>query len=123
MLKERRTAAEAIASKLRAAEAATEKALLAAADLNTAMLMSRAHAKISPLVGQDALDSGAAAFAAVTLGMRQLVDTHARLNAAKNQIGLGRLRAVELGFGDVFECPDIAEATNAPVQAHLTAVA
>ncbi len=112
MLKQRREAAVRIASSLRSAEQATETAMVAAAELNTVMLTSRAAAKLSVVVGQDALDSAAAAYASFAQGMRHIVDAHQRLREAQTQVGLDRLGPQELGFGDNSDCPPISPAAT-----------
>lgn len=96
MLKERRQAAEQIAARLFAAEKAIDAAVEAAAQLSAVMPAARAEANLSALVGQDAMESAAESLTALIRARQQIVTTHARLDHAKEQIGL---RAVALGGG------------------------
>lgn len=107
MLKQRREAAQKIAVSLLSVEKASQTAMVAAAEFNTVMLTARAAANLPVVMGQDALDSAAAAYASFAQGMRHIVDAHHRLRDAQTQIGLGQLGARELGFGDTSDCPPI----------------
>ena len=108
MLKERRAAAMKVASKLRAVEDATQVAMIAAAELNSTMLIARAEANISVMVGQDALNSAAAAYASFVEGMRHLAEAHVQLRATQTVVGLDRLSPREIGFGDTSDCPPVS---------------
>lgn len=96
MLKERREAAEQIAERLFAAEAAIDAALTSAAELNAIIPVARSQANLSAVVGQDAIESAAETFAALVRARQQIVATHYRLDEAKTQIGL---RTVAIGGG------------------------
>jgi hypothetical protein len=96
MLKERRRAAMKIAESLWATEAAIDAALARAAELNGSMVTARTEANLSALVGQDAFEVSAAAFAALARARSDIVETHKRLSETKDQIGL---RTVAIGDG------------------------
>jgi hypothetical protein len=96
MLKDRRNAAIKVAESLWAAEEAIDAALARAAELNGNMVTARADANLSALVGHDAFEVSAAAFAALARARSDIVETHRRLSAAKIQIGL---RTVSMGDG------------------------
>jgi len=88
MLKDRRSAALKVAESLFAAEEAIDIALARAAELNGNMVKARNEAKVSALVGQDAFELSAAAFAALARARGDIVETHKRLSETKIQIGL-----------------------------------
>jgi hypothetical protein len=94
MLKDRRAAAIKVAESLWATEAAIDAALARAAELNGNMVTARSEANLSALVGQDAFEVSAAAFAALARARCDIVETHKRLSEAKIQIGL---RTVSIG--------------------------
>lgn len=96
MLKKRREAAQKVADRLAAAEQALDVALSLAADLNAAMPAARREAGLSAVVGQDALDRSAAAYAALVTARRELVGAHHSLGETKIAIGLRTL-----SFGDL----------------------
>lgn len=104
MLKDRRAAAIKVAQSLWATEAAIDAALARAAELNGNMVTARTDANLSALVGQDAFEVSAAAFAALARARSDIVETHKRLSEAKVQIGL---RTVAIGDGP--EKPPIFE--------------
>ncbi len=115
MLKDRRTAAIKVAESLWATEAAIDAALARAAELNGNMVTARTDANLSALVGQDAFEVSAAAFAALARARCDIVETHKRLSEAKIQIGL---RTVSVGDGP--EKPYVFE--EARKERHLKAV-
>jgi len=97
MLKDRRNAAMRVAESLFAAEEAIDVALARAAELNGNMVTARSEAKLSALVGQDAFEVSAAAFAALARARCDIVETHRRLSEAKIQIGLRTLSVGDMG--------------------------
>jgi len=115
MLKARRTAAIKVAESLWATEAAIDAALARAAELNGNMVTARGEANVSALVGQDAFEVSAAAFAALARARCDIVETHRRLSETKIQMGL---RTVDIG--DVPEKPGVLEEL---AERHLKAVA
>lgn len=95
MLKDRRSAAIKVAESLFAAEKAIDNALARAAELNGNMVTARSEAKLSAVVGQDAFEVSASAFAALARARCDIVETHKRLNEAKIQMGLRTLAVGE----------------------------
>lgn len=96
MLKQRREAAEKVAARLFAVEKAIDDALVRAAELNATMPAARSEANLSAVVGQDAFEGAAEAFAMLMRARRHIVETHNRLGATKDRIGL---RTVAVGDG------------------------
>lgn len=94
MLKERRDAAMKVAESLFAVEEAIDAALARAAELNSTLATARIEANLSAVVGQDAFEVAAAAFASIAKARGEIVETHKRLSETKNEIGL---RAVAIG--------------------------
>jgi hypothetical protein len=94
MLKDRTNAAIKVAESLFAAEEAIDLALARAAELNGIMITARSEAKLSALVGQDAFEVSAAAFANLARARCDIIETHKRLSEAKIQVGL---RTVSIG--------------------------
>ncbi|HEV7658864.1 MAG TPA: hypothetical protein VGO55_03365 [Allosphingosinicella sp.] len=115
MLKERRSAAIKIAESLWATEAAIDAALARAAELNGNMVTARGEANLSALIGQDAFEVSAAAFAALARARCDIVETHRRLSQTKIQVGL---RTVDIG-----EVPDKTGIQEERPAGHLQAVA
>lgn len=114
MLKDRRAAAIRVAESLFAAEDAIDVALARAAELNGNMVTARNDAKLSALVGQDAFEVSAAAFAALARARSEIVETHKRLSVAQTQVGLR-----EVAIGDLRPKPPQERGH----QRHLEAVA
>ena len=94
MLKQRREVAIKVAESLFAAEEAIDAALARTAELNSKMVTARSDAGLSALVGQDAFEVSAAAFAALARARTDIVESHRRLSEAKIQVGL---RTVGIG--------------------------
>jgi hypothetical protein len=116
MLKERREAAQKVADRLFAVEAAIDEALTRAAELNAAIPMARAEIKLSAVVGQDAIDRAAESFAFLVQARRHMVEAHHCLEETRIQIGLR-----EVNVGDLApkpERPQFARQTR-----HVRAVA
>jgi hypothetical protein len=94
MLKDRRTAAIKVAESLIAAENAIDNALARAAELNGNMVTARSEANLSAVVGHDAFEMCAAAYASLARARCDIVETHKRLGETRIQIGL---RTVNIG--------------------------
>jgi hypothetical protein len=90
----RQEVAQKVADRLFAVESAIDIALTRAAELNAAMPMARAEARLPAMIGQTALDRAAEAFAALVKARRRIVETHESLDQARTQIGL---REVNVG--------------------------
>lgn len=97
MLKNRRTAAFKVAESLIAAEKAIDTALARAAELNGNMVTARTEAGLSALVGQDAFEVSASAFAALARARGDIVEAHKRLSETKIQVGLRTVAMGDLG--------------------------
>ena len=113
MLKDRRAAAMKVAESLFAAEDAIDQALARAAELNSTLVTARTDAKLSAIVGQDAFEGAAAAFAALVRARADIVETHKRLSETKIHVGLGAV-----AIGDMGKPPEARRGGN-----HLQAVA
>jgi hypothetical protein len=115
MFKERRAAAMKVAESLFAAEEAIDAALARVAELNGTLATARMEAKLSAVVGQDAFERAASAFASLARARCDIVETHNRLSQTKIQIGL---RTVSIGDGG--PKPAMAELDSV---SHLSVVA
>jgi len=104
MLKKRRDAAMRVAESLFAAEDAIDAALARAAELNGILVTARTDAQLSALVGQDAFEVAASAFAALARARGDIVETHKRLSETQVQVGLRTI-----AFGDLGK-PPVAQA-------------
>ncbi|WP_031235863.1 hypothetical protein [Asticcacaulis sp. AC402] len=82
------------------AENAIELALCQSATLISELSRMRMEARLSAVVGQDALDSAADVILKLTEARRAIVQTHGHLNDVKVQIGCGAVAA-----GDVEKPP------------------
>lgn len=89
----RQAVAQKVADRLFAAEQAIDVALTRAAELTAAMPQARTEARLPAMVGQSALDRAAEAFSALVEARRRIVETHARLDEARLQIGLQEVDA------------------------------
>jgi histidyl-tRNA synthetase len=96
MLKNRRDTAYKVVNSLRAAEAAIDAALARAAELNATLVNARIEANFSAVVGQDAFEGAAAAFAALARARADMVETHNRLEQTRIRM---RMPAVASGDG------------------------
>jgi hypothetical protein len=92
MLKERRMAAEQVASALFEAETAIDAALSKTAMLAGVMPSLRKAAGASALIGQDAVERASQAIMALAEARRAIVETHKELSVVQAQIGLGAVK-------------------------------
>jgi hypothetical protein len=90
----RQAVAQKVADRLFAVENAIDIALTRAAELNAAMPQARSEARLPAMVGQAALDRASEAFLALVEARRRIVETHARLDETRTQMGL---REVDTG--------------------------
>lgn len=88
MLKQRRDAAENVAKRLFAAEQAIDDAIYKVSDLAGHMPIARTNAKLSAVVGQDAIVQAAETLSALVAARGHLVTTHNHLAETRDQIGL-----------------------------------
>jgi hypothetical protein len=89
MSKQRRDAATAVAQSLFATETAIDGALSKAAEFVGMMPMARQDARLSAVVGQDAMDHAVSAMSALNEARRAIVAAHKALSDVQAQIGLG----------------------------------
>lgn len=92
----RQAVAQKVADRLFAVESAIDIALTRAAELNAAMPAARTEARLSAMVGQNALDCAAGAFTALVEARRRIVETHVQLDEAREQIGLQEVNTGDL---------------------------
>jgi hypothetical protein len=111
----RRIAANSVAEKLFAAEAALDAALAAVANLTAAMPQAALDGNLGMHVGHEAIMHAMESAQLLVKSRTNMIRTHKALVTAQQDAGLG-----EVAFGDVSKCPDSAEL--AP-QRTLTAVA
>lgn len=111
MFKERRAAAIKVVESLYAAEDAIDAALARAAELNSTLVTARTEANLSALVGHEAFEVAASAFAALARARHDIVETHKRLSETKIQVGLRTI-----SFGDEVPKPPSATADASHLQ-------
>jgi len=97
----RREVATKVAESLFATETAVDEALSRAAQFMGMMPQARQEARVSAIVGQDALDHAMAALAALTNARREIVAAHHALSEVQGQIGLGAVN-----FGGLIDKPE-----------------
>lgn len=88
MLKQRQQAAMKVAASLWAAEDAIDAALTKAAEFSSTLVAARTEANVSAIVGQDAFEVSASAFAALARARADIVEAHRRLSETRIQVGL-----------------------------------
>jgi hypothetical protein len=99
MLKERRMAAEQIATALWDAESAVDVAIAKTATFTGVMPTLRRQAGASAIIGQEAMERATQAVMALAEARRALVEAHKELTIAKQQIGLGAVTMDDVGTG------------------------
>jgi hypothetical protein len=99
MLKERRLAAEQIATALWDAESAVDAALTKTANFTGVIPQLRRQAGASALIGQQAMEHASHAVVALAEARRALVEAHKELTIAKQQVGLGAVTMDDNGTG------------------------
>jgi hypothetical protein len=96
MLHHRARAALKVAESLVALENAIDLAITRAGELTALLPAARVDARLSAIVGQDALDGASMTQSFLVQARRAVVDTHHRLDETREQIGL---RPVAIGDG------------------------
>jgi hypothetical protein len=99
MLKERRMAAEEIATALWDAESAIDVALTKTAEFTGKIPALRRQAGASAIIGQEAMERASQAVVALAEARRALVEAHKELTLAKKQVGLGAITMDDPGGG------------------------
>lgn len=112
MLKQRRAAAETVAEALFAAEKAIDAAITSTATLAALMPTSRQAARISALIGQDAIMSAINTMQALGVAREGIVTTHKHLTVAQRDMGLSAVSFEEDGFGKAPPVEGMANATG-----------
>jgi hypothetical protein len=107
---QRRIVAQEVADKLGAVERQIDQTLVAAGVLLSALPDARVRARLSAVVGQDALDLVAQATVILSQARGKLVEAHHALAETSEQIGVGRVVA-DIGTKTVPPSGEI----NAPV--------
>lgn len=102
MLKERRLAADLVASDFLKVEAATDHAALLAASCMATMLDQRTKAKLPVGTGLEALRLISDAATDLVRARQRLVEAHAALSQTRDDIGLAAF-----AYGDQSECPEV----------------
>jgi hypothetical protein len=97
MLKQRRAAADQVAERLFAAEAAIDEALVRTAELAGIVPAVRKRAGLSALHGQNAIERAIEALSGLGQVRASVVAAHREFSETQRQIGLG---AVAFGDGD-----------------------
>ncbi len=97
MLKERRLAADTVAQALFAAEQAIDDAIAKTANLAGLMPSTRQDAKLSAIIGQDALMAAIQTMQALGQARENIVHTHKQLSVAQRDIGLSAVSFGNLG--------------------------
>jgi hypothetical protein len=99
---QRRIVAQEVADKLGAVERQIDQTLVAAGVLLSALPDARVRARLSAVVGQDALDLVAQATVILSQARGKLVEAHNALAETGHQIGVGKIVA---GVGDKTTTP------------------
>ncbi|MDF0545001.1 MULTISPECIES: hypothetical protein [Sphingobium] len=114
MRAQRQSIAKHVAERLFAAEEAIDIAAARIAELNAALPIARLDARLSAMIGQDAIQSSASAMLLMAETRQKIVTTHANLKQASDAIGLP-----ETSYGDLLK---VASAGTRPEGQHLRAV-
>jgi hypothetical protein len=114
MRAQRQSIAKHVAERLFAAEEAIDIAAARIAELNAALPLARLDARLSAMIGQDAIQSSASAMLLMAETREKIVNTHANLKHASDAMGLPAT-----GYGDLLK---IAEDVSRPSGQHLRAV-
>lgn len=118
MLKERRRAAEMVATDFLNAERMTDEAAIAASVCIATMLRQRSSANLPFDTGLEAIRLVTDAQHDIVRARERLIEAHRALSAVRAGIGLPS------AYGDEFECPEIAHGSiGAGDHAPLRAVA
>ena len=102
MLKQRRQAAEKVATHLFAVEQGVDAAITRAAQFTAAMIEARTEANLSAVVGQAELALASRATALMIEARQLIIDAHKQLAQTRIDVGLR-----EVSFGDTAECPPV----------------
>lgn len=101
MLNKRHNAAKAVAEDLYKFEKALDDAFALGAQLSSRMVTARMEARLSAVIGQDALEGMVRTLSMMANARRELVETHHQLKSVADDIGV---RTV--GWGDFVKPPE-----------------
>jgi hypothetical protein len=110
MRAQRQAIARNVAEKLLAAEAALDVAAARIAELSASLPLARLDAKVSAIIGQDAIHSSASAMLAIAETREKIVATHTNLKHACDQIGIP-----EESYGDLIKPNKAAFRSDRPL--------
>lgn len=116
MHKTRLAAAQSVAESLFEFEQALDQTLALGAGLSSRIVMARIDARLSAVLGQDAIEGVVKTLSLMADARRELVGTHHQLKSLADNIGL-----TEVSWGDLLK-PPAASAEPSPVR-RLSAVA
>jgi hypothetical protein len=88
MLNNRLNAAKEVNDRLHALEAAIDEAIARAAEFAASMPQARQRAKISAIVGQDAITKAGETLNTLIIARAQIVDAHEKLADVRDKLGL-----------------------------------
>lgn len=108
MRKSRLAAAQSVADRLFAFEKALDDAFALGSDLSGRIVLARQEAKLSAVLGQDAIDGVVRTLTALAGARRELVETHRHLKDWADDIGFR-----QVGWGDLLK-PPAAELASEP---------
>jgi hypothetical protein len=108
MRNERMAAARSVADCLNAFENALDEAVALGSALSSQIVRARLEARLSAVIGQDAIEGALRTLTLLGDARRELVGTHHHLKSCADQIGLR-----EVSFGDLLKPPSSA-APEAP---------
>ncbi|KQO06835.1 MULTISPECIES: hypothetical protein [unclassified Sphingomonas] len=119
MLKERRTATDAVTQQFLKAEAAVDEAAMLAASCVATLLQQRVAANLPVGTGVAALQMISQASLDIINARQRFVEAHQALVQVRTDIGLGQF----YGYGDTAQCPPNEGALRAETPLRLAAVA
>ncbi|MBT2246848.1 hypothetical protein JQK15_25415 [Sphingobium sp. BHU LFT2] len=114
MRAQRQSIAKQVAERLFAAEEAIDIAAARIAELNAALPLARLDARLSAMIGQDAIQSSASAMLLMAETREKIVTTHVNLKHASDAMGLA-----ETSYGDLLK---VRGAASEPGEQRLRAV-
>ncbi len=120
-MQDRRLAANEIATKLIAAEAAIDAAIAAVAALNAQMPVASMQANVGPHVLHQALMHSMESCQQLVKSRSNIIRTHSALRDAQDAMGMGSINFAPVGFAEF--CGPAGESTSTTPRAHLVAVA
>jgi hypothetical protein len=113
---QRRIVAQEVAQKLGAVEQQIDQALVAAAGLLGALPDARVRARLSAVVGQDALDLVAQATVILSQARGKFVEAHHALAQTGEEIGVGRV------FADAGDKTAVPPPPHGEIETRVTAL-